>query len=554
MKKWEDLLSFSAIVLALVLLNLNADRFFFRLDLTEEKRYSVSEATQQLLAGLTDNIYIEVYLEGDLNAEFKRLQKSIRENLDEFRLRSGGLIDYAFIDPNEAPNPQARQQFYQQLVSKGLPYTTLVDMVEGEQKQKIIFPGAILTYGNEQKPVLLLKGNKAASPQEQLNQSIEGIEYELATAIQQLTLKQKKKIAIVQGHQELNPAELQDLTASLNEFYKVDFIELGNQPLETYRAVVVAQPKTPFSDLDKFDLDQYVMKGGSLLFVMDKVQMNLDSIPKGGAYAFGYDLNIEDLIFRYGVRLNNDLLQDQQAGLVEIYVGQRGDQPNIRKLPWPYFIYLNTYSKHPMVRNLDAIYAKFANSLDTVAAPGITKTPLVFTSKYSRRKGVPGIVSFDEIKEVRDQSKFNEPYLPVAYLLEGSFRSYFAARFAPAGTGPQTVIKEGKPAKVMVVADGDIIRNEFNRQTGKPEPIDYDKHRQESLSNKEFMLNALAYLTDANGLITSRTKEVRLRLLDELRIREEKLQWQLLNIVVPVLLIVFFGLVRFYWRKRKYEN
>jgi gliding-associated putative ABC transporter substrate-binding component GldG len=553
-KRWEDILQFTAILWLLLLFNIWTSKVFWRLDLTEEKRYTISDASKRLLNELSEEVFVEVFLEGELNAEFKRLQKSIRETLELFRLQSNGKINYKFTDPNEATSPTARNRFYQQLTAKGLPYTTLYEMVDGEQKQKIIFPGAILSSKGKEMPILLLKGNKASSPQEQLNQSIEGVEYELASIVQKLTVQQKKRIAFLEGHEELTQRELTDITISLREFYEVEFIRLGNENLNRYDAVIVAQPKKPFSDLDKYDIDQYIMQGGNALFLIDKVQMNLDSIPLGGAYAIDYELNIEDLLFRYGTRLNLELIQDQQAGLIEVYVGNLGNQPNIKRLPWMYHIYLNTYSEHPIVRNLDAVYGKFVGTIDTVKAIGIQKTPLVFTSKYSKSKGIPSMVSLDEIKEAKQTTSFNQPHLPVAYLLEGEFTSLFANRFAPKGANQTTMIRKGKPAKVFVMSDGDIIRNEFNKKSGNAEPIDYDKFRQQTLSNKDFFLNVLSYMTDENGLISSRKKEILMRPLDNLRLKNEKTYWQFINVSIPILLVLSFGIGRYYWRKKKFAK
>lgn len=553
-RRWEDILTFTAIVWLIVLVNSWANSFLWRIDLTEEKRYTMSEATKKMLSELREDVFVEVFLEGDLNAEFKRLQKAIRETLVLFRLQSSGKVNFQFTNPHEASTPAARNRFYQQLTAKGLPYTTLYEMVDGEQKQKIIFPGAIVSTQGKETPVLLLKGNKASSPQEQLNQSIEGVEYELAVAIQKLTSPQKRQIAFTEGHEELNPKELADLLSALKEFYQVSFINVQNEQLNKYSAVIVARPEKPFSEVEKFELDQYVMQGGKLLFLLDKVQMNLDSIPLGGAYAIEYDLNLEDLLFRYGVRLNLELIQDQQAGLIEVYVGEFGNRPNIKRLPWFYHIYLNTYSKHPTVKNLDAIYGKFVGTIDTVKALGIRKIPLVFSSKYSKTKAIPNMISLDEIKEAKQAQLFNRPHLPVAYLLEGEFTSLFANRFPPKGASTTTIIRKGKPAKIFVMSDGDIIRNEFNKKTGNPEPIDYDKYRQQTLSNKEFFLNILSYMTDEHGLIASRKKEIIMRPLDSFRLKNEKLFWQVFNIVLPVLLIIIFGMIRFFWRKNTYER
>lgn len=553
-RKWEDILTFSAILLGAVLVNLNAGLLPLRLDLTEEKRYTITGATKNLLKNLDDVVYVEVYLEGDLNAGFRRLQKSVRETLEEFRVYAGQRVAYKFTDPADAPNEGARNRFYQQLAQKGLPPTTLYDNADGKQVQKVIFPGAIISYRNREMPVLLLKGNKAASPQEQLNQSVEGVEYELASAIQKLAVREKKSIAFVQGHDELPREQVQDMTTALSETYLVDFIELDHPDLDRYEALIVAQPKQPFTEQEKYAIDQYIMRGGSGLFLIDKVQMNLDSIALGGTYAFGYELNIEDMLFRYGARPNMNLVQDLQAGSIEVVTGNFGNRPNMNRLRWPYYVFLNNYSKHPVVRNLDVTYSKFVSTVDTVKAEGITKTPLIFTSQYSRVKDAPGMVDLNELKQDLNPELYTQPFMPVAWLLEGSFKSLFANRYAPAGMRNGEKIDQGEPSKIIVVGDGDIIRNEFDRETGRPLPIDFDRSSRQALSNKEFITNAIAWLVDENGLIASRKREVALRPLDTFRVNEEKLYWQLLNIVLPVVLVILFGIAWFWRRKKKYSG
>ncbi|MEN7548230.1 gliding motility-associated ABC transporter substrate-binding protein GldG [Rapidithrix thailandica] len=553
-KKWEDILQYTALVLLLVLINIHSGQWFFRWDLTDEKRYTISGASKELLSGLNDVVYVEVYLDGDLNSEFRRLQKAIRETLEEFKIFGGKNLEFKFTDPNEAPTAQARNRFYQQLVQKGLPYTNVFDVVEGERKEQILFPGAIITYKNREKPVLLLKGNKAASEQEQLNQSVEGIEFELASAIGQLVATQKKSIAFIEGHDELNQVQTADITTSLSEGYIVDRVRLEQTDLSRYDALIIAQPKKKFSELDKFKLDQYVMRGGNVLFFMDKVQMNLDSISQGGTYAFGYDLNIEPLLFRYGVRVNIDLLKDQQAGAVEVVTGTFGNRPRTQTLPWVYYIYLNKFSEHPIVRNMDVIYGKFLSTIDTVKAEGVTKTPLVYTSKYTQVKGIPSMIDLNEIREDANRDLYNRQHLPVAYLLEGKFKSLYANRFPPKGAEGTEIVKQGNQAKILVFSDGDILRNEINPRNNNVQPIDFDPFRQQSLSNKEFILNTLSYMTDKGGLIASRNKSITLRPLDMPRVREEKIYWQILNVALPVALIIVFGIGRYYLRKRKYER
>lgn len=553
-RKWEDLLAFSAVLLLMILLNIHAGSFRFRLDLTAEQRYTISDATINLLEDLNDVVYVEVFLEGDLNADFKRLQKSVRETLEEFQVYAGTNVQFRFTDPADQADDPSRQVFYQQLISKGIPATNLFDNKDGERTEKIIFPGALVTYRNKETGVLLLKGNKSASPQEQLNQSAEGVEYELATAIRKLASNQKKNVAFVQGHGELTAEETAGITAALTEFYIVDRTELENPRLEEYDALIVAGPKEKFSELDKFKLDQYIMKGGKAMFFVDAVQMNIDSIARGGSYAFGYDLGLEEQLFQYGVRVNYDLIQDrQQPGILEVYSGQFGNQPKIQPFPWPYYIYLNRYSEHPIVKNMDLVLSKFVSTIDTIQNNGVRKTPLMFTSQYSRIRKMPSMVDLNEIRQEMDYSFFQQSFLPVAYLLEGEFQSLYAFRFPPRGIQGEPV-KQSLPNKMVVVGDADILRTEKDPRTGNPVAIDYDKYRKQGLSNAEFVINALTYLVEENGVISSRKKQMTLRLLDKARLQEETTLWQVINVAVPTLLVVLFGVSRRYWRRKKFES
>ncbi len=553
-KKWEDILQFVAVFLLIVLLNIYAGTYFFRLDLTEEKRYTIAEPTKDILSKLDDQVYIEVYLDGDLNAGFKRLQKAIRETLDEFTVYGGANVQYKFVNPDQASSEEDRNNFYKQLTGKGVQPTNLFDNQNGKKVEKIIFPSALISYKNKETPVLLLKGNVAASPMEQLNQSVENVEYELINAIKKITLSQKPSIAIIEGHDELRPIDIADLTISLDEFYVVDRVNLQKNNLDGYAAVMIAQPKTRFSELEKYKLDQYIMNGGKALFFIDAIQMNLDSISKGGAYAFGYDLNINDMLFKYGIRINTDLIQDTEMGRIVVNIGKLGDQPNFRPFAWHYYVILNRFKRMPITKNLNGIYTRFLSTMDTIKTPNVKKTPLLLTNQYSRVRRMPNLVRLEEVRTDLDPKLYNRSFLPVCYLLEGKFTSLYKNRFAPDSIENKTVKQQSEPTKIIVFSDGDIPRNEIDKRNGQPLPLGYDQLSQQTFSNKDFVMNALAYLIDENGLISSRNKEITLRPLDKFRAQDEKLSWQLINMVLPVAVIIGFGMFRFWWRKRKYEG
>lgn len=554
--KWEALLEILVLILFLILLNLVGQRYFFRIDLTEEKRYTLSQASIQILENLEEPVYIDVYLEGDLNASFKRLQKSLKETLEEFKTHAGSKIQFRFIDP-ESIAPEDKQQFYNDLARRGIPPTNLFDTQDGKKIQKIIFPGAILSYKNKETGVLLLKGNQNASPQEQLNQSIENLEYELMAAIKKMSQKQKQLIGIIEGHEELTPTQMLDAERSLSEFYAVERLNLNRieqkTALQEYDAIILAQPKKALSEKETYLLDQYLVQGGNLLLFIDQIQMNLDSIALEGTYAFAYDLKLLEMVFRYGVRLNQDMVQDVQSGDLIVNVGNIGNRPNLQRIPFPYYVVANKFEDHPITKNLGAIYLRFVGSLDTVrTASPIRKTPLIFSSKYSRVKRAPTLISLEELKLDLVRELYQMSHLPLAYLLEGNFTSAFAGRFPPEPFSKEDFIEKGQSGKIFICADGDILRNELDKKTGNPLPLGYEPISGQTYSHKDLLLNVLAYMLDAEGIIAARSKEIVIRQLDPFQIQKDKYFWQAFNLVLPLVVIVAFGLIWYGVRKRRF--
>ncbi len=553
-RKYEDILTFTAILLALILLNFYAGNYFFRWDLTEEKRFQLTDATKTMLKELTEPVFVEVYLDGELNSSFKQFQKNIRETLTEFKTYAGKNFDFKFTNPDLLEG-KARQAFYKELQDRGIMPTNLFDKVQGKKTEKIIFPGAWVSYKGRGVAANLLKGNRMATPQEQLNQSAEGLEYEFATAIAKLGTTQRPLIGFLQGHDELEPVQVGDLMRSLSEFYVVERMECEQLPALRPQLLIIAQPKLAFSDSDLFLIDQYVMRGGKLAVFLDKVQMNLDSLDKGGNYAFGYDLGLESLLFRYGTRVNTDMIQDQQMGFIEVNVGNFGNRPNIQRQPWPYYVDLTTFAQHPIVRNLDVVYSRFISTIDTIKSSKARKTPLIFTSKATRVKKAPTMVTLEELRLELDRERFNKENLPVAYLLEGKFDSYFSVRFPPKGVeGENDVVKTSVETKILVVSDGDMLRNEVDRRTGRPLPLEIDPVRRRTISNKDFVLNAVSYMINDKGIILSRNKQITMRPLDNFAVNESRKYWQVFNIGLPVVVVVVFAALWGYWRKYKYAR
>ncbi|MFC2125904.1 gliding motility-associated ABC transporter substrate-binding protein GldG [Bacteroidota bacterium] len=553
-RKLTDILIFLIGLMIIVNINLLIRNSTFRVDLTEEKRYTISKPTIQLLEDLNDVVYFEVYLEGDFPSGFKRLQRTVRETLEEFRVYAGDYIQYQFINPSTI-GQQGKQQLIQRLGNLGIQPTNLYATEHGERTEKLIFPGAAVAFGDREIGAMLLKGNKSADPQERLNQSVEGVEYELASAIRKLVEIDRKRIAVITGHGELEGQDIVSASNILLESYDVFHVDLERkEDLSGYDVMIISKPETLFSESDKYKIDQFIMHGGKSIILIDQLKVEMDSIGNEGTIGYPYDLNLSDMLFRYGIRMNNSFIADLNSGAYPVVVGNMGDQPQISLLPWPYFPLINQFSDHPIVKSLDAVYLRFANAIDTVKAQGIRKTPLMFSSVYSKNVAAPVHISLNDLKEKLKPEYFSQGPYPVAYLLEGNFTSLYKNRLLPEGSDPQSFLEDGVATKIIICADGDLFRNEINRRNGQPFDLGYDPFVQNTFANADFMENALSYLLDENGLILSRTKEIKIRPLDQVKIEDGKVFWQSLNIVLPLTILFLFGFLKLYLRKRKYTR
>ena len=553
-KKIESLLYFGIIVVLLLIGNVLARDYFFRLDLTEDKRYTLSEPSKEMLQELDEVVYVDVYLEGDVPGGFKRLQRAVRETLEEFRTYAGASIQYTFIDPTQAVSQGARNEFYRSLAEKGIQPTNIIDDADGGRTEKLIFPGAVVSYGGREQGVMLLRGNQAATPEEKLNQSVEEVEFALASAIKDLSQEERFRVGWLTGHGELQSIQVRSVQEAIAEEYVLEEVHLPTaENLQSYNALILAKPLQAFSEQEKFKLDQYLLKGGAGLFFIDKVLVNMDSAGGQGTLGLPLELNLDDLLFRYGIRINTNLVQDLSSGAYPVVVGNMGNQPQVRMMRWPFFPVLNNYGPSAIVRNLDATYSKFVSSIDTVKAPGIVRTPLVMTSPYTRTFEAPVRVSINDLRRELNPDQYQNGVLPVAYLLEGTFPSLYQNRFLPEGVGRQGFLEEGS-GKLILVSDGDFPANEINLRTGEPYPLGFAPFTQQTFANQQFIMNALAYLSNENGLILARNKQVQIRPLDPIKAEEERLFWQVLNLAGPVLLVILLGVVFNIVRKRKYTH
>jgi ABC-2 type transport system permease protein len=570
----KAILQLVLILAAIFVVNLVSSNLYTRFDLTSEKRYTLSDATKKMLKNLDDIVFFKVYLEGDFPAGFKRLKSQTKEMLDEFRAYNKN-IEYEFINPSASENPEDRNYTYQLLMQQGLSPTNLQVKKKSGTEQQVIFPGMIVSYREKEVPVELLDSQINVPPEAVLNNSIESLEYKFVNAIHLLTRSSKPKVAFIEGHGELNDRKTYDITQTLKSDYTVDRIRIDgkinalmHRTLEDsvkneykiepeYDAIIIAKPDSAFSDKDKFIIDQYVMYGGKVLWLIDPVLTSMDSIQnRGSTVAITNDLNLDDLFFKYGVRLNPNLVMDLNALPIPIRTGQIGGQPQIDFFPWYYFPVLTPLSQNPIVRNLNAIKTQFISSIDTVRAAGIKKTVLLKTSPYSRVINTPAVISMSIVQQQPDENLYHGPARIVAVLAEGSFESEFRNRIPPEIANDKAIgFKEySKPTSMIFVSDGDVIRNQFSIPGGDPLPLGYDQFTRETFGNKEFILNVISYLTEGSALISLRSREIKLRLLDQTKLRDYRLQWQVFNLLLPVIIILFMGGILIWYRKRKYTR
>jgi ABC-2 type transport system permease protein len=528
-----------------------------------------------MLKELKGVVHFKVYLEGDFPAGFKRLRNETREMLNQFRAYSN-KIEYEFVDPTKGKDQKQLEATYIELAKSGLNGTELQVREESGTSRKLIFPGAVVSYLGKEMPVDLLLTQVDKRPDEVLNNSVQALEYDLINVIRKLSLEQKPRIAFISGHGELVPIFTASIESALSEYYDVDHVRLDGQLSDTnlhaltvndstrhgqknkYKAIIIAKPDSAFSknEVDKYVIDQFVMHGGKVLWLVDPVFADMDSLKiKENTAALTIDLNLDDMLFNFGARLNGNLVVDLNSVPIPVVVDQKGNQ---KLIPWIFFPVLTPTSNNPIVRNLNAVKTEFVSSIDTIETPGIVKTILLSSSRYSRVLNSPVIVSLRYLYEQPDAAMFNQPYQTVAVLLEGEFNSLYQNRV------PQDIAKfpgtsfVGKSPKtaMIVVSDGDVIKNQLQPgdQGLTPLPLGYDRYTGKQFGNKDFILNAVNYLCDDSGLLSLRSREVKLRKLDTERIKSERIKWQLLNTLVPVLLVLAFSVVQAYLRKKRYAK
>ena len=558
-------------VLIVVFVNVIGYYVFGRLDLTSEKRYTLSKSTKNLLKKIDEPVLYRVYLEGEFPADFKRLQNETKEMLNQFRAYNKN-VQYEFVNPNDFENQQERQVFYQKLAQKGIQPTQIQVSTGNGVTTQVLIPAADVIYKGNETSIQLLQSQKYVDQTQLLNNSIQSLEYVLSNAIRALSQGQKPAVAFMRGHGELPLPNLSDMIGSLYEYYNLDTVRMDENinSLTTrvvdskdstayhfrnkYDLIIIAKPTQMFSDRDLYILDQYVMYGGKLLWLVDPLDADLDSLAHAGqAVATRLPLNIDEMMFTYGARINPDIIMDIRCRPIPMTVGMVGEKPQIQFQPWMYFPEIVPLSQHPIVRNLDLIKTDFASSIDLIDND-IEKTVLLATSEFSRVKNAPAIYDLNEAKIEPDRRLYNRQNIPVAVLLRGCFKSVFRNRLTPDFMEiPAMGYREvGDSTSMIVISDGDVIKNRFNYNDGTGYPLGYDFYTETMYANKELLLNCIDYLVGEEGSIASRSRDIKIRKLNVMKIKEEGTRYKLLNILIPSGIIILAGIAILIIRRKRY--
>lgn len=570
--KRSDVIQLLLVVVIILLLNIISSFVFYRFDLTAEKRYTLSESTKSLLANVKDVVYVKVYLEGDFPSGFKRLRNETKIMLDEFREYANGNLEYEFINPSASSNKKEREDVYRQLYQKGLMPTNLEVKDEHGKSEQIIFPAALVAYKGKEAPWQLLQQQVGIGSDEVLNNSVQALEFGLASSIKNLDAPVKPKIAFLHGHGELDTLRVADIVNTLKVNYEIhrvaldenlsslserDSVSTGEITVRNkFKAIVIAKPDSAFSEKDKFIIDQYVMNGGKVLWLLDMVYTDLDSLSTGFTIGLSNTMNLDDLLFKYGVRINSDLIQDLQSSFIMVNKGLAGNAPRWELEPWLFNPLVSSQSKHPVVNNLDLIKFEFVSSIDTVSVKGVSKTVLLTSSKYTKVVNAPARIALAMVNIKPDEMQFRDSFKPVAVLLEGEFESLYKNRGLTKKIAEDKHIafkEKSKPTSMIVISDGDVIKNVVQRSIGKIFPLGYDMATRQTFANKNLMLNCIDYLCDDSGILSLRSREVKLRMLDSKKIKTQKIKWQIINTAFPVLVLFIVAVILFYIRRKRFS-
>jgi len=546
-------------VAVVLVLNIASNFIFHRFDLTQDHRYTLSPTTLKILKDVKNPLSIKVYLQGELPAEFKRLQLESKQLLEEFQAYNSNII-IEFVDPLE--NKDESMENIKELYRKGLTPINITVDDKGKQSQSMVFPWAIAVYNNKEVNIPLLKNIMGANTTQKVIGSVQHLEYSISDGINKISKNKQKKVAIIKGNGELQERYIAKFLLQVRESYFIAPFTLDSvaknpngtlKLLQDYDLAVIAKPTEAFSDEEKLVLDQFIIHGGKTLWLVEQVNAEMDSLynPSGATLAFPKDLNLNDMLFKYGVRINPDLIKDEQGSPIKLASGEQGSGTQYQDFIWKFAPQVYPTSKHPIVKNLGGIKFDFANAIDTLKN-GIKKTVLLQSSPYSKKIGTPVPISLNMVSEKTSPADYlNKGNIPMAVLLEGSFHSMFQNRVLP--FEEKSFQAEGKESKMIVISDGDIIKNQLDKQ-GQPVELGYDQRSGNLYDNKDFMMNCVNYLLDDTGLINIRSKDLDLPLLDKEKVYVNYTYTQFITIGLPILILTLFGLGFTFLRKRKYSK
>ena len=579
--KMKSFIELGLMIVVIVILNLLGGQYYKRFDLTKEKRYTLSETSKNLSAQVNEEMLIKVYLDGDVSPRFKQLKNAVRDILNEYRDLSEKNIVYEFKNPLEAAGKDDQQGILQLMAQKGItPYNDLQDKGIQEQSVKWIIPGAEVFYQGKEYVWNFLSTRSGSAKEESINGSIENLEYEFSNILRKCVLPKKKKIAFLEGHGELREEDVADFALELNDYYEIQRLNINIEDtsamrryaliikeendatklinavqtsLNVFDGLVIAKPQSDITKMESYFIDQYIMKGGKVMWLIDPIIADMDSIEKYGkilAPSRNLEL-IQTQLFNYGVRMHNDILLDKTCN--DIKVVSPFQQNEMRAFPWVYFPVFFPKNEHPIMRNLEGVWGQFSSTMKLLSKENLTSTPLLISSNGTKVAKAPATIDISMIGLLSNKeyvNSFTGGSQVSGALLEGEFPSYFARRKQLSDI---QLIKQSPKSKMIVISDGDIIRNHVSSK-GEVSPLGFDRNTSRTFANKKFLLNCIDYLIDDSGLIEVRSKEIKLRLLDRVEVAENRSFWQILNMGLPILLILIFGVINSFIRKKKYAS
>lgn len=556
--KQQHLKQLGLLAFGLFIINVASHYIFKRIDLTQDQRYTLSETTKKIIDGVDSPLIIDVFLEGNFPGEFKKLQSETRQLLEEFSAYNSN-ISFQFVNPIE--KEEERMETMKKFYDKGMMPINVTVEDKGKQTQEVVFPWAVANYGEKGTKVQLLKNMMGATTEQKVVSSVQHLEYAFADAINKIATEKQKKIAVIKGNGELDDVYIADFLKSVRENYYIGPITLDSvakQPNQTLKALniydlaIIAKPTEKFTDAEKQVLDQFIMKGGKTLWLVDAVTAEVDSLynPSGSSLAVTRDLNLTDMFFKYGFRINPQVIKDEQGTPIVLYSGNQGSESQKEQYVWKFAPFVYASSSHPIVKNIEGVKFDFCSPIELLKND-LKKTVLLETSQFSKTIGTPFPFSLEMVTEETSPKEYTTGgFIPVSVLLEGTFTSTYKNRVLPFKDGAFKT--QSVPTKMIVISDGDVIKNQIDQ--GAPLELGFDKWSNFMFGNKEFLLNSVNYLLDDNGLINIRSKEVRLPMLDKEKVHENYSRTQMLTVALPIVILGLFGFVFTYLRKKKYQR